>query len=52
VNSNATELNLMDLLGHLIQDRFKYCKRMVLAGAGTQTAALAFGGYRWISSNN
>jgi hypothetical protein len=34
---------MMELLGH--HPKFKYSKTIDLAGCGTQTAALAFGGY-------
>jgi hypothetical protein len=36
--------NMMALLGQQ-SSWFKYSKILVLAGAGTQTAALAFGGF-------
>jgi hypothetical protein len=37
-------------LGNIIQDWFKYSKKN-LAGAGTQTAALAFGGFSSTPTN-
>jgi hypothetical protein len=35
---------MMELLGQHLQQVYEYSKKRLLAGAGTQPAALAFGG--------
>jgi hypothetical protein len=43
--------NIMEFLGYK-SNRFKYSKTLQLAGAGTQTAALAFGGVSYTYRSN